>query len=103
MSMLSKQNHPGSFDMINSLNSLAPAKSSADKKVSTELYVWGNDQFGQLGLGHKYMSASGHDKKKYLQTPKSCSFSIQITDIACGEDFAFLLTSKGLLYAMGSN
>jgi alpha-tubulin suppressor-like RCC1 family protein len=42
-------------------------------------------------------------KKKVLENPKSCSFNIQIREVACGEDFAFLLTKKGLLYAMGSN
>ena len=38
-----------------------------------------------------------------LKNPKSCSFSIQISEVSCGEDFAFLLTKKGLLYGMGSN
>ena len=38
-----------------------------------------------------------------LENPKSCSFQIEIKDVACGEDFAFLLTRKGLVYAMGSN
>ena len=42
-------------------------------------------------------------KRKILENPKSCSFSIEIRDVACGEDFAFLLTKRGLLYAMGSN
>ena len=74
-----------------------------EKSSNTELYVWGSDQFGQLGLGHKYLQSSKSDGNKVLRAPKSCSFSIQITDISCGEDFAFLLTSKGLLYAMGSN
>ena len=88
--------------------------SQADSKVYTELFVWGNDQHGQLGLGHKYLSNKPtarledgepipNTKKKILELPKSCSFSIQIRDVACGEDFAFLLTKKGLLYAMGSN
>ena len=73
---------------------------SAVGKISTELYVWGSDEHGQLGLGHKYLKEGS---EKFLKGPKSCSFSIQITDIACGEDFAFLLTSKGHLYGMGSN
>lgn len=24
----------------------------------TEIYVWGNDEYGQLGLGHRYHKAS---------------------------------------------
>jgi len=26
----------------------------APSSQHTEIYVWGNDEFGQLGLGHKY-------------------------------------------------
>ena len=29
--------------------------SAQKQKVHTELYVWGSDSFGQLGLGHKYL------------------------------------------------
>ena len=62
-----------------------------------------------MGLGHKYLAERTTSieevskNKKILENPKSCSFSIQIRDVACGEDFAFLLTKKGLLYGMGSN
>jgi alpha-tubulin suppressor-like RCC1 family protein len=69
-------------------------------KFSTELFVWGCDQMGQLGLGHRY---NQKDDKKYLPIPKSCSFNIQIQEVSCGEDFTFLLTEKGLVYGMGSN
>lgn len=69
-------------------------------KFSTELFVWGNDQMGQLGLGHRYTQKQD---KKFLPVPKTCSFNIQISEVACGEDFTFLLTGKGLLYGMGSN
>ena len=46
----------------------------------TELYVWGNDEYGQLGLGHKYIDKKDqnieqvHREKKQLAYPKSCSF-----------------------------
>lgn len=101
-----------------------PVGNQSKKGVYTEVFVWGNDQFGQLGLGHKYVGEvapkilindddlkkvqeipgpHGTQNRKMLQMPKSCSFSIQIRDVACGEDFAFLLTKRGLLYAMGSN
>ena len=58
-------------------------------KAYTELFVWGNDQYGQLGLGHKYLTATAkpsdrrdegepipNQRKKILENPKSCSFSI---------------------------
>ena len=78
-------------------------RAPTETKVSKEVFVWGSDKFGQLGLGHKYLHSGKYDDEKVLKGPKSCSFAIQISDIACGEDFAFLLTGKGLLYAMGSN
>ena len=58
---------------------------------------------GQLGLGHRYADARDQTKKHVLVAPKTCSFNIIISQVSCGEDFTFLLTSKGLLYAMGSN
>ena len=69
-------------------------------KTSTELFVWGCDKMGQLGLGHRYTK---NEDQKYLPVPKSCSFNIQIKEVSCGEDFSFLLTVKGLIYGMGSN
>ena len=75
-------------------------QASQSGNISTELLVWGSDEYGQLGLGHKYVKQAN---EKILKVPKSCTFSIVITDIACGEDFAFLLTAKGHLYGMGSN
>lgn len=28
--------------------------STSGAAAFTEIYVWGNDEFGQLGLGHRY-------------------------------------------------
>ena len=70
-------------------------------KLATEIYVWGSDNHGQLGLGHRYSPTNSHEKQ--LTTPKTCSFNIVISSVSCGEDFTFLLTSAGLVYGMGSN
>jgi len=52
----------------------------------TEIYVWGNDEYGQLGLGHRYLSRSESSRSdqhsaigkeedsKKLNIPKSCTF-----------------------------
>ncbi len=77
-------------------------------KKNTEIYVWGNDEYGQLGLGHRYQNKKGVGQEneqpaKQLSLPKSCSFQTQIVEIACGEDHSCLITSSGHLYAMGSN
>ena len=58
-------------------------------------------------MGHKYIKKTGlegvSDTEMKLAAPKSCSFKIQIDQVAAGEDFSFLVTKKGLLYAMGNN
>ena len=72
--------------------------STAQKGPSTELYVWGNNTMGQLGLGHQ-----DTEEANKLKTLKTCSFNIHITSVACGEDSTFLVTKQGLIYGMGSN
>jgi E3 ubiquitin-protein ligase HERC1 len=49
-----------------------------------------------LGLGRK-------TDKQFLTVPKTCSFNIQLSQVACGEDFTFMVTTQGLVYGMGSN
>jgi alpha-tubulin suppressor-like RCC1 family protein len=73
----------------------------SSNKLATELYVWGSDTMGQLGLGHRYTQKQTDSKK--LLTPKTCSFNILILSVSCGEDFTFLLTNADLVYGMGSN
>jgi len=36
-------------------------------KMTTELYVWGNDSMGQLGLGHRYIKKDSEKKCSSLQ------------------------------------
>ena len=35
------------------------------KEYYTEIYVWGNDEYGQLGLGHRY-----HTSEKQKESVK---------------------------------
>ena len=35
-------------------------RNMSSNKLATELYVWGSDQMGQLGLGHRY-THKNHD------------------------------------------
>ena len=51
------------------------------QKKNTEIYVWGNDEYGQLGLGHRYhttqkmvVQENEEQPLKQLSIPKSCSF-----------------------------
>ncbi|CAD8141905.1 unnamed protein product [Paramecium octaurelia] len=65
-------------------------------QVFVELYVWGNCQFGQLGLGDEYL-------KQNVNNPKCCSYKIIVVKIACGFQHSCLLVNNGSLYTMGLN
>ena len=62
----------------------------------TEVFAWGGDHFGQLGLGNK------HTGKTYA-SPRFCSFNILIKEIACGEEHSAFISLSGHVYSMGSN
>ena len=62
----------------------------------TEVFVWGSDTFGQLGLGGKTYG-------KIYKLPKLCSFNILIKEISCGEEHSALISQSGYVYTMGSN
>ena len=62
----------------------------------TEVFVWGSDNQGQLGLGSK-------STKSVQKVPKLCSFNILIEQISCGEEHSALISQTGYVYTMGSN
>ena len=73
-----------------------------DYSVS-EVYVWGADESGQLGLGNQ-------NRSKVYTIPRFCSFNVQIKMISCGEEHAAMIASTlesnldaGYVYTMGSN
>ena len=61
----------------------------------TEVFVWGGNKDGQLGLGD--------NREKWHSVPKHCSFNIQIQHLSCGDSYTALLSSTGHVYTMGSN
>lgn len=61
----------------------------------TEVFAWGSDHFGQLGLGSK--------QHKTYTMPKFCSFNILIKSISCGDQHSGFISSQGCVYTMGSN
>lgn len=63
--------------------------------LSDQIYVWGSDTWGQLGLG-------GRQTRAY-SLPQICSYGVRVMQVACGEEHALLLTPEGALYAFGSN
>lgn len=62
----------------------------------TEVFAWGGDHFGQLGLGTK------HAGKTY-PSPRFCSFNVLIRSLSCGEEHSAFISSSGHVYSMGSN
>jgi X-linked retinitis pigmentosa GTPase regulator len=61
----------------------------------TEVFAWGSDEKGQLGLG-------GSIGKNYC-LPRMCSFNVLIREVSCGEEHAGFISSLGHVYTMGSN
>ena len=62
----------------------------------TEVFVWGANKEGQLGLGKK-------EREEWHCLPRHCSFNIQIQHLSCGDTYTALLSSSAHVYTMGSN
>ena len=61
-------------------------KENNEHHYYTEVYAWGSDTFGQLGI-------SAQDTGKNYPKPKVCSFNIVIKEISCGEEHTAMITS----------
>mmetsp|Transcript_34143 Transcript_34143/g.59619 ORF Transcript_34143/g.59619 Transcript_34143/m.59619 type:complete len:940 (-) Transcript_34143:107-2926(-) len=62
----------------------------------TEVFAWGGDHFGQLGL-------AGKQTGKTYCNPRFCSFNVIIRQVGCGEEHAAFIADNGYVYTMGSN
>jgi len=60
----------------------------------TEVYVWGSNTYGQLGV---------KEPGKTYTIPKSCSFNTLILQVAVGEEHAVFISRTGEVYSIGSN
>lgn len=70
----------------------------------TEVFVWGSDSSGQLGLKLNDPSASpDQGQVEFYNKPRSCSFNVLIKQIECGNQHTAMLTRTGHLYMMGQN
>lgn len=61
----------------------------------TEVFSWGSDQAGQLGLGGTI--------GKSFPSPRLCSFNVLIKELSCGEEHTAFISNQGHIYTMGSN
>ncbi|OMJ86488.1 hypothetical protein SteCoe_11981 [Stentor coeruleus] len=64
-------------------------------KRYSELFGWGDNTFGQLGIG-----SSSQDSEKI---PRVYSFHVVLLALSCGEYHTLCLSSTGHVYAIGSN
>ena len=64
-------------------------------KGSSELYVWGRNQNGQLGIEPSM--------KSVIKIPHLLKLNIMVTEISWGKSHTALITNDGELYSMGSN
>ena len=62
----------------------------------TEVFVWGTNSYGQLGLG------DDKSNRNYC-LPKFCTFNVIILKVSCGEEHSAFITSNGSIYTMGKN
>lgn len=58
-----------------------------DNDYYTEVFSWGSDSSGQLGLG---VSPVG----KSYPVPRYCTYNIGIKMVSCGDEHAAFITSK---------
>lgn len=75
-----------------------------------EVYVWGENAHGQLGIGQIPHGAATISSEYQLESqagnanlPKICCFNTIVQKVACGMSHTIMLSSTGHIYAMGSN
>ena len=85
-------------------------KEAIKRSEYTEIFVWGSNSKGQLGI-----SQSSNESLNYIPDPKAWSFNIKISQIgkflillqiiyvAWGSNHTLLLERNGYLYSMGWN
>mmetsp|Transcript_79939 Transcript_79939/g.202253 ORF Transcript_79939/g.202253 Transcript_79939/m.202253 type:complete len:444 (-) Transcript_79939:1-1332(-) len=75
---------------------------SAAMSSSGELWVWGRNDHGQLGLGEEAMGDM-YSAERYPRLVRSLpAEGHKIVDFACGEHHLVVLTEEGVLYEWGA-
>lgn len=83
-------------DLKNIVKICAGGNSSMALSHTGEVYVWGENNYGKLGLGHK--------ENQYL--PQKINFwdgKEKVTKISCGYDHTIFLTEKNNVYGCGND
>jgi len=61
----------------------------AEPEEFTEVFSWGNDSKGQLGLGAKH--SKGYKSRHSL--PRYCSFNVTVMQMSCGSEHSCFITA----------
>lgn len=77
--------------------------------LNTEVFSWGNDANGQLGLGNIHGQGGeamekGGSRDNYKQPqPRFCIYGITIKLVSCGAEHSAFVTDLNFVYSIGSN
>ena len=79
-------------------NEIREKMAMENKKATSKsfIFAWGNDEFGQLGLGK-------NSYNPFYCTPRYTKYSINIKTIVCGQSHSIMKSEQGSVYVFGSN
>ena len=72
-------------------------------KTDGTLWAWGDNMFGQLGIGNTSTPAGAGETEVPMSTPTRVGKASDWAAIACGDDFSLALKTGGTLWAWGAN
>lgn len=87
-------------DVLDNVQTVAEGKSGYAIALRTDgsLWVWGNNQYAQLGLGTEYNNDS---ETNCVLQPTELDFDGNVAQIAAGDAFTVVLTENGEVYTCG--
>lgn len=66
------------------------------------IYVWGDNQYGQLGKGYANPEFSPNYPREFITRNEAIDLS-KISDVAASSNYSFLVMEDGTLYGVGNN
>lgn len=66
------------------------------------IYVWGDNQFGQLGKGYANPEFSPNYPKKFVTRNEAIDLN-KISDVEASSNYSFLVMEDGTLFGVGNN
>lgn len=76
--------------------SYKPAQENKESTSKSFIFAWGNDEFGQLGIGK-------NSYNPFYATPRYTKYSINVKKIECGRNHTIMKSEGGSAFVFGSN